>query len=75
VAVPDQFFKIVANVENGKWQAIAFLIPNAPSNVSYRNFLVSIDAIENKTGIDFFPNLEDQTESHLEAKIQMGPWF
>lgn len=75
VGVPDHFYKIVANRTKGNWELIAFLIPNRPISDSYREYTTTIDNIEAKTGIDFFPNFEDDLEEKLESSLQRGPWF
>lgn len=74
VSVPNEFYKIVVDVSNGKYKAIAFLIPNAPSEKSFYEYTVSIDEIEAKTGIDFFPNLPDSIENRLEALVDLSAW-
>ena len=34
------------------------------------DYALSIDELEEKTGIDFFPNLNDNLEMHLRLRIQ-----
>lgn len=75
VAVPDYFYKILANKTNAKWEVIAFLIPNQPISDSYREYATTIDIIESRTGIDFFPNLVDDLEEKLESSLQIGYWY
>ncbi|MCG2418247.1 DNA/RNA non-specific endonuclease [Aequorivita sp. F47161] len=74
VSVPDEFFKIVVDVSNGKYKAVAFLLPNIPSDKSFYEYVVSIDEIEAKTGIDFFPQLPDSIESNLEQMVNLKAW-
>jgi hypothetical protein len=49
---------------------------NDPHNLTYwrnwRNFIKSVDFIENQTGLDFFKNLPSNIENILEAKIDDG---
>lgn len=72
VAVPDQFYKIVYDPGNEKM--IAFLMPNKNSGAPLREFVVSVDSVEALTGIDFFPELEDTLEDHLEAMVDYRLW-
>lgn len=72
VAVPNQFYKIVYDPENEKM--IAFLMPNQDSNQPLNRFVVSVDSIETLTGIDFFPDLDDELENRLEAKSGYKGW-
>lgn len=74
VSVPNEFFKIVLDVSNGKYKAIAFLIPNKSLEKSFYEYTVSIDEIEAKTGINFFPNLPDSIGNKLEKFIDLKAW-
>ncbi len=74
VSVPNEFYKIVVDVSNGNYKAIAFVIPNKPSSESFYEYAVSIDEIEAKTGIDFFPNLPDSIENKMENTIDLKAW-
>jgi endonuclease G len=74
VSVPNEFYKIVVDESGGNYKAIAFLIPNKPSDRSFYEYVVSIDEIEAKTGIDFFPNLPDSIEDKMERTIDLKAW-
>ena len=53
---------------------IAFLMPNKNSNEPLYHFVVSVDALEVLTGIDFFPELDNDLEDKLEAMISYSNW-
>lgn len=74
VTVPNSFYKIVLDNDNGNLKAIAFLIPNRPSDASFYEFAVSVDSIEIRTGIDFFPNLSEAVQSELESGVDLKFW-
>ncbi|MFT5981718.1 MAG: endonuclease G [Ulvibacter sp.] len=74
VAVPQEFYKIVIDVSEGGYKAIAFLIPNRPTDKSFYEYAVAIDEIEHKTGINFFSNLSRNIEKELESSNTMKPW-
>ncbi|MEZ4792642.1 MAG: DNA/RNA non-specific endonuclease [Gelidibacter sp.] len=74
VAVPNQFYKIIMDANQGKVKMIAFLMPNKDSHEPLYNFVVSVDSIETLTGIDFFPELEDKLETQLEASSDYKNW-
>lgn len=74
VSVPNQFYKIVMDYNNGNPKAIAFLMPHENSNEPLYNYVVSIDTIEKLTGIDFFPKLDDTIENKLEASANYKNW-
>jgi endonuclease G len=56
------------------YKAIAFLIPNRSTDKSFYEYAVTIDTIENKTGIDFFSNLSEDIEKELESSNNMNYW-
>ncbi|GGD29226.1 DNA/RNA non-specific endonuclease [Hyunsoonleella pacifica] len=74
VAVPNQFYKVLIDNNTGKTKVIAFLMPHKDSNKPLYEFVVSVDAIEALTGIDFFPELDDAIENKLEASSSYKGW-
>lgn len=74
VAVPEYFYKILLRQNAENYSMIAFLIPNKKSELPLYSFVVSVDAIEQKTGIDFFPTLEDKEEAALEKSNSYKEW-
>lgn len=74
VAVPNQFYKILFDSTKPEIKAIAFLLPHKESNQPLYEFVVSIDEIEQKTGIDFFPKLPDHIENKLEKSTNYKNW-
>lgn len=73
VSVPDLFYKIILDLKEPEKKAIAFLMPNEKSVKKIHHYAVSIDEVENITGIDFFagflsPELEEQLESSSNPK-------
>ena len=47
---------------------------NRPSSKPIKEFVVTIDDIENRTGIDFFSELADDIEDVLESEIRTKDW-
>lgn len=74
VSVPRYFYKIILKENGEKSKMIAFLIPHRDTTESYTKFITSVDKIEELTGIDFFPQLDDQVEKKLEASINKSGW-
>ncbi|WP_053991699.1 DNA/RNA non-specific endonuclease [Mangrovimonas sp. TPBH4] len=74
VSVPEYFYKIVFNISSQEPKLIAFLIPAQESSAPLNNFVVSVDSLEEMTGIDFFPELEDSLETTLEASVDYSDW-
>jgi endonuclease G len=77
VAVPTHFYKIIAaEFPDGQWRAIGFVMENRSHPAPYRftTFVRSIDWIEERTGLDFMPDLDLAEEERLER--QPTPmWF
>ena len=74
VSVPGQFYKVLIDTNTGATKMIAFLLPHKDSDKPLYEFVVSVDAIEKLTGIDFFPELDDAIESKLEASVSFKGW-
>ncbi len=75
VAVPDYFYKIILDKNNPKHpRMIGFIIPHKASKETLKTFIVSIDSIEKRTGIDFFSSLPDSLEEHLESTVHPEEW-
>lgn len=77
VEIPDAFYKIYITEARPNKPAIAigFLVPQIVSGKEpLSKFVTSIDAIEKKTGLDFFPDLDDKIEARLEASVVPKPW-
>jgi endonuclease G len=74
VTVPDYFYKIILDYHEPEIKAIAFLIPHEASEKALFQFVTSIDKIEHLTGIDFFPDLNDDLENKLEQDTNYKNW-
>lgn len=74
VTVPSYFYKIVLNNRKGVFRLIAFLLPHEESNRPLEDYVVSVDTIEEMTGIDFFYNLPDDQEEPAESTIRIEDW-
>ena len=76
VEIPDAFFKIYI-LDRGLCAplVLAFLMPqNVKGNESLSRYVVSIDQIEERTGLDFFSQLGDALEVKLEASTKPEVW-
>lgn len=74
VSVPNQFYKVLIDNNTGNTKMIAFLMPHKDSNQPLYKFVVSVDEIEELTGINFFAQLEDDIENKLEASSSYKGW-
>lgn len=74
VSVPRYYYKILLDLDEPEIKAIAFLMKNEGSEKPLSSFVVSIDKVEEMTGLDFFPNLPDALEKKLEASTSLKGW-
>lgn len=75
VSVPQYYYKIILDIEKPEIKAIAFLMKNEKSGESLETFAVSIDKIEELSGLDFFPSMPDDLEEILEGNVTISEWF
>jgi len=74
VSVPTHFYKILLDYTQPEIKAIAFLIPHKESKKPLYEYVVSIDMLEQVTGIDFFPGLQDELENSLGKSNDYKAW-
>jgi len=74
VSIPNQFYKVLIDNNNGNTKVIAFLLPHIESDQPLYKFVTSVDHIEQLTGIDFFSELDDTIEDKLEASSSYKGW-
>lgn len=75
VAVPEAFFLIVIDENEGKLRTLALLVPQAaPAAADPERYLTSIDEIQRRTGLDFLSELDDVAEKQVEAQRATRMW-
>ena len=72
--VPNYFYKVVMKVKRSSGQVtsastVGFWFEHKTYSDSYTNYAVSVDQIEEWTGMDFFVNLPDNVETAAETNI------
>jgi len=70
VAIPDEFYKIIAFKKGylSTLKAVSFIFPQAPETNEFMAYVTTIDEIEKLTGLDFFPELGVRKQKNLESK-------
>jgi len=77
IAVPTGFYKIIVRQPfyyDASAQAIAIYYPHEPEAGEDKTQFVTVDFIEEKTGLDFHPNLVDGIEEKMEKKKRGWNW-
>ncbi|WP_178371454.1 DNA/RNA non-specific endonuclease [Cyclobacterium lianum] len=75
VRVPDYFFKVIFDIQGPPYKMLAFLLKNEKSGRPLLDHVVSVDSLEQFSGIDFFETLPDSLEIALENEIDYDIWF
>lgn len=79
IAIPKYFFMAVLFRSGDNYKAIGFYMPHEnlkddPDKKDPKKYLMSIDALEQETGIVFFHNLPDNIENTVEATYNVNDW-
>ena len=73
VWVPEAFFKVIL-CRKGHPKALGFIYRNEGVKQTMEEAVRTVDEIEELTGIDFFPALDDAVEDRIEAKARLSDW-
>jgi endonuclease G, mitochondrial len=74
VAIPESFYKIIFDISMPETKAIAFVIPHEVSTKPLADYAVTIDKVEEITGIDFFEKYNLPMLEKIESSIDLSKW-
>ena len=74
VAIPDAYFKVVCSPYIPEPRGIAFIFPNAKASKHPREYVTTINSVEQITGMDFLSQLPDETENQIEETSNYTLW-
>ena len=74
VSIPNYYYKVILDYSGSDIKGIGFILPNVKSNKLLSSYALSIDKVEELTGIDFFTNLPDEVEISLESSYNISLW-
>lgn len=74
VKVPSAYYKLIMAPCVRPMRVIAFIYPNGHSGGRLQQYAVSVDEVERRTGLDFFPTLPDDEQQRLESSIHIDAW-
>lgn len=74
IVVPQHFFKVILSPYKNGTKAIGFIMRNCKETQPLSNYSVTIDSIEQLTGIDFFSALPDDLENKVESNNSISEW-
>lgn len=74
VVVPQAFFKVLLQEENGVVHTIGFVYENVSGKRPMSTYAMTVDEVEELTNIDFFPSLPDKIETKVENEVDFSKW-
>lgn len=74
VVVPQAFFKVLLQEEDGTIHTIGFVYENISGRKPMSTYAMTVDEVEEITGIDFFPSLPNKIEKKTESEVDFTKW-
>ena len=74
VSVPSYYYKVILDYSEPEIKGIGFILPNKKSSQSLQSFAVTINEVEQRTGIDFYHSLPDKIEEQIESNVDISKW-
>ena len=74
VTVPSAYYKVIMAPCVRPMRVIAFIYPNGHSGGRLQQYAVSVDEVEHRTGLDFFPYLPTGEQERLESVVHIDAW-
>ena len=72
VSIPTRYYKVILDLKGQR--GMGFVIKASMSTGSLKPYAMSIDKVEEITGINFFESLPDELESKIEAEFNTSDW-
>ena len=73
VTVPDRFFKVILIYNRKNPIAMGFIFKNIAHSQNIEKYMVTVDSVENVTGMNFFSKLPNDVENRIESIIPQLP--
>jgi endonuclease G len=75
VFVPDAFYMIIIDEQEGKLRTLSVILPQAASALEgWSNYVTTIGEIERRTRLDFLHELDDAAEKQIEQQHASRLW-
>lgn len=73
VTVPQYYYKVIYDTTPPE-KMIGFVLPNKGSSAGLRTFVVTVDRVEELTGLDFFSAVPKEKQEQMERTITVENW-
>ncbi len=74
VSVPETYFKVILRKTTTSYEGFAFLMGTDIPYADLREYAVTINEVEELTGVDFFQFLDNKVEEKIEGKSDLALW-
>ena len=74
VSIPKYYYKVILDYKKPELKGIGFILENTKGQLPLVSYAISIDTVEDLTGIDFFPSLPDTIENIIEGSFSIDKW-
>jgi endonuclease G, mitochondrial len=75
VSIPSAFFKVFADLDGPERKGIAFIMTNGLNDGAPIGYAVTIDSVEERTGLDLFAGMADAEEAAIESGFDLEQWY
>ena len=75
ITIPRAYYKTLLGYKNGKAKGLAFIMPNEKSDASLYKYVVSINEVEEITGINFYHKIDKEVQEKVEDNKDVKLWF
>lgn len=75
VSVPKYYYKVILDYRAPEIKGIGFILPNEKGVYELEAYALSIDQVEEITGIDFFSSMPDSLENTVEKSFIINKWI
>lgn len=75
VCIPKLYYKALLIRKDSELFTIGFVVANDSSKEEINTFSITIDELENQTGLDFFSSISKKEQAQIESKIDYDIWF
>ena len=69
------FYKVMLIQTPAGFECIGFIMENKAGHKPLSTYAVTVDEVESRTGLDFFPALSDDVESRVESTFNKLIWL
>lgn len=74
VVIPQAFYKVLLQEDKGEIYTIGFVYENKSGRKPMSTYAMTVDEVEELTGIDFFPKLPKKIQNRVEAEVDFAKW-